>query len=158
MITLPILKPALNQSIHAILLLHFIIIHFLVHLQASGLFQVTMNVSAVLLALVVGLIGVHTSNASSQSISPSSFVVGNRAVVVYTAPPTGRVSVNLYDEGNVDNLLHVDYRVNWGKDKNTIVLNTRTGKKWGKEVRITGITTTPGTNVGIVILLIKIPS
>ena len=113
----------------------------------------TMNVSAVLIALVVGLIGVHTSNASSQSFTLSnSLAIGDHAIVKYTAPPTGRVSVNLWDEGNADILLHVDYRVDYSGDQNTILLNTRTGSKWGTNVRIRDIITTPGTFVIIEII------
>ena len=115
----------------------------------------TMNVSAVLIALLVGSIRVHTSNASSKCISSSSFAVGYRAKVICTAPPTGRVSVNLYDKDDVEIPLQVDYRVGWNKDKNTILLNTRTRTKWGKEVRIRGITTAPGTLVAIVIVAQK---
>ena len=73
------------------------------------------------------------------------------AKVVYTTPPAGRVSTNLYDED--DNIpLQIDYRVNWVNFINTLYLNTRTGGNWWGNVIIIGnITTTPGTLVTIYI-------
>ena len=107
-------------------------------------FQLRMNVSTVSITLVVALIGICMLNAYSERIDLDSFKVGNCAAVHYTAPSTGRQSINLYKE-NGDILLHVDYRVNWSSNTNTIVLNTRTGRKWGTEQLVTGIASTPGT-------------
>lgn len=109
-----------------------------------------MNVSAVLIALVVALIGMHTSSANPESIAPTTFAVGNTAKIVYTAPPTGTVATYL-SAADDDILLLIAYRVDWGGDVNLIVLNTRTGGTWGTEVRINGITTTPGTHVTILV-------
>ena len=63
------------------------------------------------------------SNANAESIGVNSFEVGNWAKVICTVPPTGRVSINVYED-NDSILLQVDYRVNWGSNTNTIVLNT----------------------------------
>ena len=78
------------------------------------------------------------------SINFEGLSVGNSFEVSYTAPKTERISVNLFDE--CDNiLLHVDYRVDYG-ESDTIVLNTRTVKRgWGREQRVVGIKSTPGT-------------
>ena len=109
-----------------------------------------MKVSTVLISLVVAFIGIRMSNAYSYHIDPDSFEVGDCAEVHYTAPPTGRASINLYEE-NGDILLHTDYRVHWGPNTNTIVLATRTGGIWGPEQHVTDITSTPDTVVKFLI-------
>ena len=109
-----------------------------------------MEVPTVLMLLAMASIGLCISNANSMSIDPDSFEVGTCAIAKFTAPPTGRVSINLYGE-NDDILLLVDYRVNWGLTTNAIVLNTRTAGKWGEEQHVTGMTSTPGTLLEIIV-------
>lgn len=108
----------------------------------------TLYTCTVLITSVVTLIGMATSNC--KSIAPNNFAAGDRAQVVYTAPSSGRVSTNLYNEDG-DIMLHIDYRVDYRKDTNTIVLNSRRAGDWGKAERISPIMTTPGTVVTLVI-------
>ena len=106
-----------------------------------------MKVSTILVALLVILSEIHSSNAYNTHIDPDSFATGDCVEGHYTTPPTGRVSLNLYDkDGNT--ILHVDYRVKWSSYTNTIVLDTHKGG-WGPEQPVTGITSTPGTVVEI---------
>ena len=120
-------------------------------MQPGSQFPLRMKVTAVLIALVVTLIGMYTYSANSESIALDSFAIGNRAKVVYTAPPTGRVTTNLYDEDD-DIPIRVDYRVNWDGEINSILLNSRTGGTWGTDVHIRAITTIPGTHVTLLII------
>lgn len=108
-----------------------------------------MKVSAILVALIVVLSEIHSSNAFDTHIDPDSFAVGDCVESHYTAPPTGDVAHNLYDkDGNI--ILHIDYRVKWGPNTNTIVFNTYQGG-WGPEQHVTDITTTPGTVVELLV-------
>ena len=108
--------------------------------------------SMVLITLVVALLGISIPNAVSEYIDPDSFQVGYCAEAHYTAASTGRTTVNL-KASNGDVLLHVDYRVSWGSPlvTNTIVLNSQTGGSWGTEQRVTGITSTPGAVLEVMI-------
>ena len=85
-----------------------------------------------IITFAVVFIGICISNANAESIRVNSFEVGNCAKVVCTVPPTGRVSLNVY-EGNDNILLQVDYRVNRVPNTSTIVLNTKTGGVWGTD-------------------------
>ena len=97
-----------------------------------------------IITLVVASIGICMSNANAESIGVNSFEVGNCAKVICTVPPTGRVSINVYED-NDSILLQVDYRVNWGSNTNTIVLNTKTGGVWGTDQLVPGIKSPAGT-------------
>lgn len=72
---------------------------------------------------------------------------------LYSAPTTGRVTVNL-NNADGEHVLHVDYRVKWGKNVITgqpweyiMVLDTQNGDTWGPEVRVEGIESTPATEL-----------
>ena len=108
-----------------------------------------MRVSSSFISLVLSMITIDTSNAYHDHINPDRFDVGDCFEAHYTAPPTGRASLNIYDDK--DNIaLHTDYRVHWGSNTNTIVLDTRKGS-WGPEQHVTGITSTPATLVEFLI-------
>ena len=119
-------------------------------MQPTAHLEFRMNASTVLIALAVGLIGMHTTNANRESIAPKHFGIGNTASFVYTAPSTGKIFTYFTSEDN-DIPFMVAYRVNSKGDVNTLFLNSRKGGVWGTGVRITGITTTPGTIVKILI-------
>ena len=108
-----------------------------------------MKVSTVI-TLMAASVGIRMLDANPESIDIDSFEVGNCAKVIYTVPPTGRVSINLYNE-NGDILLQVDYRVNWSSNTNTIVLNTKTGGVWGTDQLVLGVKSPAGTLVAFVI-------
>ena len=87
-------------------------------------------------------------NTNAQSVDFDCFGVRSCVQVGYTAPPTGRASINLYDETG-DIVLHVDYRVSWGFPlvQDTVILNTRIKGIWGTEERVTGVNSTTGTDL-----------
>ena len=120
-----------------------------IFMQLTDPFHSRMKVSTVI-TLVVASVGIRMLNANPESIDVDSFEDVNRAKVIYTVPPTGRVSINLYNE-NGDILIQVDYRVNWGSNTNTIVLNTKTGGVWGTDQLVPGIKSPAGTLVAFVI-------
>ena len=107
-------------------------------------------VSIFLLVAVIGLYMLNNVNADREYIDMRSFSVGNCVKVAYTAPPTGRISVNLHDT-NGDVALHVDLRVEWRDYLNTVLLNTHTEGAWETAVFVSDIKSTPGTVVEWVI-------
>ena len=109
-----------------------------------------MTASVIFISLLISFI--HVFNANAEQIAIGSFSVGMCVEVDYTAPPTGRASINLIDAAG-DVVLHVDYRVSWGStvDQDTVVLNTRTSGSWGTEQRVKGIKSTPGTVLQFVV-------
>ena len=108
-----------------------------------------MRVSSIFISLVLSMVVIDTLNAYNDHINPDSFDVGDCFEAHYTAPPTGRVTLDINDDkGNV--VLTTDYRVRWGANTNTIVLNTRKGG-WGPEQHVTGVTSTPATLVKFLI-------
>ena len=81
--------------------------------------------------------------ANTEYIQLQSFDVGQCIEASYTAPTTGRASVNLVaSDGTV--VLHVDYRKNWGGNPNILILNSKIGGSWGGEQCVTDVETTPG--------------
>ena len=109
-----------------------------------------MKVYALLYLLVMVLNGIQMSKTDTTSITLDSFQVGKCVGSRYTTPPTGRTTLNLYEE-NGDIPLHVDYRVNWETFINTLLLSTRTGGTWVSHQNVTGITSPSGTVVEILI-------
>ena len=111
-----------------------------------------MPASVILVSLMVALIGTHTSTAQPdrEHIDINGLPTGDCVEAIYTAPQTESATLNLKAE-NGDTLLHVDYRVDWGPNKNTIVLNSNTGGTWGTEQLVKKITTVPGTDLKWVI-------
>ena len=114
-----------------------------------------MTAPVILITLAVAFIGAHTANASSRTMGIKTFAVGNCVNAFYTAPTTGRVTVNLNNEDG-EHVLHVDYRVNWGSNVITgepweyiMILNTQNGDEWGPEVRIEDIESTPGMELAL---------
>ena len=88
--------------------------------------------------------GTHISSAQQDYINMDDLLVGLCIEADYTAPETESATLNL-KAANGDTLLHVDYRVDWGPNKDTVVLNTQTGGEWGTEQLVTGIKSTPGS-------------
>ncbi len=118
-------------------------------MQFNDSLQLRMKVSTILVALIVVLSEMHSSNAFSTHIDPDIFATGDCGKSHFTASPTGRLSHNVYDKvGNI--MLHVDYRVNWGGNTNTLYLNTYKGD-WGTPQLVTGIASTPGTVVELLV-------
>ena len=93
---------------------------------------------------MIALTGPLVSDANQESIDLDTFTVGNCVRAKYTSPVTESVTLNL-KAANGDTVLHLDYRVNWGPNKDTLVLNTQTGGVWGTEQLVTDLKTTPGT-------------
>ena len=112
-----------------------------------------MKVSAIFISLV-GLIGViGTCSANPDYIELESFDVGQCVKVSYTAPPSGRTTVNL-EAANGTIVLHADYRKKWGSNpstgkpwNNVLILNSQIGGSWGKEQNVKKLFTTPGTEM-----------
>ena len=129
---------------------YFSIPHALSSLYLRDPIQNRMAASVTLFCIVFALAGVHELKADSEHIDLDSFSVGECVEVTYTAPSSGRASINLYDAAG-DIVLHVDYRVNWNGIVNTVIFNTRTAGAWGPEEKVTGVKSTPGTGVEIVI-------
>ena len=92
-------------------------------------------------------IDVSMARANCESIELGSFTVGQSIEAYYTAPTTGKITVNLEAaDGTV--VLHVDYRKLWqGNPESVLVLNTKIGGSWGPEQRVKELFTTPGTEM-----------
>ena len=100
---------------------------------------------------LVALTAIGVSNALADHIEFEGFDVGHCIEASYTAPTTGRATVNLVaSDGTV--WLHVDYRKNWGGNpstgqpwQNILILNSQIGGSWGTEQHVEDVNTTPGT-------------
>nr|C0HM20.1 RecName: Full=Galectin b; Short=Gal-b; AltName: Full=Aplysina lactuca lectin b; Short=ALL-b; AltName: Full=Beta-galactoside-binding lectin b [Aplysina lactuca] len=76
------------------------------------------------------------------------FDVGQCIQASYTAPTTGRTSVNIVaSDGTV--VLHVDYRKHWGGNpstgkpwQNILIINSKLGGSWGTEEKVHDVETT----------------
>lgn len=102
-----------------------------------------MSASITLVSFLLLFIATPMSNAHPEYIDFDGLTVGNCVGGEYSAPETESATFDL-KAANGDIVLHVDYRVDLGDDKYTIVLNTQTGGTWGPEQLVTGITSTPG--------------
>ena len=99
---------------------------------------------------VVSLTGISMAIANTEYIQLQRFDVGQCIEAAYTAPTTGRSTVNLVaSDGTV--VLHVDYRKNWGGNpstgqpwQNIVILNSKIGGSWGGQQCVTHVETTPG--------------
>ena len=116
-------------------------------------------VSSVILftAFMAQIAAVHGTDASTKLITFDNFAVGDCLNVFYTSPTTGRVSTNLHNASG-SYVLHVDYRVKWGRNPITglpwehiLVLNTQNGDEWGPEERVEDIEITPGTEIKMIV-------
>ena len=93
------------------------------------------------------------ARANTECIEFGSFAVGQSIEANYTAPTTGRTTVNLEaSDGTV--VLHVDYRKLWGGNPRTgkpwesiLVLNSKIGGAWGPQEHVEDLFTTPGTEM-----------
>ena len=100
---------------------------------------------------IVALIGISESTEYREYIDLRSFNVGKCIEALYTAPTTGRTTLQLRAaDGTV--VLNVDYRKNWGGNpstgkpwQNIVMLNTKIGGRWGQLQSVGDIQTTPGT-------------
>ena len=107
--------------------------------------------ATVMFISLVALTAISVSNALADHIELESFDVGYCIEAAYTAPTTGRTTVNLVaSDGTV--VLHVDYRKNWGGNPSTgqpwqdiLILNSQIGGSWGTEQHVEDVKTTPGT-------------
>ena len=119
------------------------------HYAAQELKSDGMTVPVILISLVA-LTGITVSSANPDSIDLESFDVGRCIRVEYTAPTTGRTTVNLLAaDGTV--ALTADYRKNWGGNpstgqpwQNIVILNSQIGGSWGTEQHVEDVLTTPG--------------
>lgn len=102
-----------------------------------------MSASMTLVSFLLLFIATHMANAHPDYIDFDGLTVGNCVGGEYSAPETESATFNL-KTATGDIVLHIDYRVDLGDDKYTIVLNTQTGGTWGPEQRVTEITSTPG--------------
>ena len=108
----------------------------------------------VLSAIIATLAGVHLSDASDDYIETEFFRVGMTATAIYTAPGNGRTTINLED-ANGGVVLHMDYRVDWGRDPRTrqpwqdiLVLNSKPSNGvWGRGQFINDFCLFPGTKM-----------
>ena len=120
----------------------------------SQLKQDRMNISAIFISLVA-LTGITVSNANPEYIELESFDVGQCIKVVYTAPTTGRTTLQLLAaDGTI--VLTADYRKHWGGNPSTgqpwqdmFILNSKIGGSFGTRQDVTGILTTPGTDMAL---------
>ena len=112
---------------------------------------------AVIVISLVGLIGVSSSNTSPHYVEVPSFAVGQCVKAYYTAPTTGRTTVQLSAaDGTI--VLTVDYRKKWGGNpstgkpwQNIVILNSKIGAAWGAEQHVEDILTTPGMEMAWII-------
>ena len=130
--------------------MHFLCISL--YSTRTQLSQARMTVTVIFISLV-GLIGAGMSSAHPEYIELPSFAVGQCIKVHYTAPSTGRTTVNLEAaDGTV--VLHVNYRKNWGGNPSTgkswnsiLILNSKVGGAWEAEQHVENLFTTPGTEM-----------
>ena len=109
-----------------------------------------MTATAMYISLVA-LTALSVFNVLAVHIDLESFDVGQCIEASYTAPATGRSTVNLAaSDGTI--VLHVDYRKNWGENpstgkpwQNIVILNSKIGGSWGTEQHVEDVETTPGT-------------
>ena len=124
-------------------------------LQNSSQFK--MAASVIFISLVAALTGISVSDAIPEYIDLECFAVGQCIKAYYTAPTTGRVTVDLSAaDGTI--VLHVDYRKHWGGNpdtgqpwQNTLILNSNIGGSWGTQQRVEGVVTTPGMEMAFII-------
>ena len=116
---------------------------------------IQMTASVIFVSLVVALIGNSESSANSKNIELASFAIGQCIKAHYTAPTTGRVTVQLSaTDGTI--VLTLDYRKNWGGNPNTgqpwqniVILNSNIGGAWGTEQHVEDVLTTPGMEMAL---------
>ena len=106
---------------------------------------------SVIIVWIVALIGISVSTENSEYIDLRSFNVGQCIEALYTAPSTGRTTLQLLaSDGTV--VLTADYRKHWGGNpstgkpwQNILILNSKIGGSWGTEQHVEDVKTTPGT-------------
>jgi len=94
----------------------------------------------VIIVWIVALIGISVSTQNREYIDLRSFNIGKCIEALYTAPTTGKTTLQLL-AGNDTVVLTVSYR----KTLNTLILNSNIGGTWGTPQRVEDIETTPGT-------------
>ena len=100
---------------------------------------------------LAALIGISWCAEKTEYLKVESFAVGQCVEVDYTAPTTGRTTVQLSAAAGTI-VLTADYRKKWGGNPSTgkpwtniLILNSKIGGKFGKEQHVEGIETTPGS-------------
>ena len=103
-----------------------------------------MTFAVIFISLVV-LTGISLSNADGDYIELESFDVGQCIEVSYTAPTTGRTTINLFAADGTT-VLHADYRKHWGGNPSTgqpwhniLILNRKIGGSWGSGQNVADI-------------------
>ena len=123
-----------------------------IHFQCSSTQSNPMKMRhSVIIVWIVALIGISESTEYREYIDLRSFNVGKCIEALYTAPTTGRTTLQLRAaDGTV--VLNVDYRKYWGGNpstgkpwQNIVLLNTKIGGSWGTLQSVGDIQTTPGT-------------
>jgi len=106
---------------------------------------------SVIIVWIVAMIGITMSTQNREYIDLRSFNNGMCFEALYTAPITGKATLQLL-AGNSTVVLTVDYRKYWGRNpstgkpwQNILILNSKFGGRWGTAQRVKDIQTTPGT-------------
>ena len=124
-----------------------------IHFQCSSTRSSPMKMRhcSVIIIWIVVVIGISVSTQNPEYIDLRSFNVGNCIEALYTAPTTGKTTLQLL-AGNNTVVLTVDYRKYWGRNpstgkpwQNILILNSKLGGRWGTEQRVEDLQTTPGT-------------
>jgi len=113
-----------------------------IHFQCSSTRSCPMKMRhcSVIIIWIVALIGISVSTQNREYIDLRSFNIGKCIEALYTAPTTGKTTLQLL-AGNDTVVLTVSYR----KTLNTLILNSNIGGTWGTPQRVEDIETTPGT-------------
>ena len=117
--------------------------------------SIQMTASVIFISLVAALISISVSSADSKNIELDSFAVGRCINAYYTAPTTGRVTVQLSADNSTVPLT-LDYRKHWGGNpntgqpwQNTLILLSKIEGAWGAEQDVKGMMTTPGMEIAL---------
>ena len=118
-------------------------------MQLNNQSQYRMTASVVIVSLVVALIGIVIHVSNSETVDFDTVAIGNCFLVHFTAPTTGRATINL-ESAQGDIVLQSDYRVKYSSQEDTLLLNTRlAGESWNPsdELLVPGVKNTPGITV-----------
>ena len=111
----------------------------------------------VTLGIAAASIGITVYSANPKYIPLGIFAVGQCIEAYYTAPTSGRATIDLSAADGMI-VLTVDYRKHWGGNpdtgqpwQNILILNSKIGGAWGTEQHVKDIVTTPGMEMALII-------